>query len=304
MRIPFTVALTLLLLPSQHAFAGASNSIAIAVDTSALSQEAAAEIRGGVGAQVLAGLLAAKIDVIPNSEERIVTQARDCDGVSCLQELATSAELALVVQVRIEAKKKAKKRKADYSVSMLVVRGAPDAQAWREESDCPGCEADETKHISYLLASMIGERVGAEPRRITRAVAQLPAAPPPAPPVETPAPPPPSPSIISIPPPTPNPGWSVSRYVSVPLLAGGVAMVASGIYLLHINGQGTCDLAAPKQACPQRYKTQGLGVGLIAGGGLASIAGLAGLIVFTPEVRGTRMSIACGVSSISASGAF
>lgn len=307
MRI-FAALVLPLLLASPSVSAGADNVVAIVVDTSNLGQRAAEEIRGGVDAQVLAGLRAANLDVVSTSDEKLVAQALSCDGALCLQELAQSADLALVVQVRIEAKKKTKKRKSDYDVSMLVVRGAPDAQAWREESTCPGCDAEETKHISYLLASMIGERVSSETPRARAVTAPPVALPPPEPPAalapplatETAAPP----AVIQIPTPAPSPSWSVSRYVSVPLLVGGMALVGSGIYLLHINGRGTCSLTSAQEICPRRYKTEALGLGLVAGGGLVSLAGLTGLIVFSPKVGSTRVAITCGASSIVATGAF
>jgi hypothetical protein len=96
----------------------------------------------------------------------------------------------------------------------------------------------------------------------------------------------------------------VPRYLSVAAIVGGAALIATGAYLIHLDGQGTCDLTPPQEHCPERHKTQGLGIGFVAGGGLAALGGLAGLIFFPPQVGGTNVAVGFGASSLSIAGAF
>jgi hypothetical protein len=251
-------------------------------------------------------LAATDIALTPFSGSRTTEQVLECEGIECLQDLAQSAKVDLVIQVRVRAKQPTKKvsRRArpDYLVSMVVVRAAPDREAWSEKADCQACEASEIGHTASLLASMIAERIKikkdlpaptheARPAPTTMTTAQ--AAPPPAPAT--------SPRRAA---PASESEWSVPRYVSVPTLAGGVLLIGSGLYLIHIDGEGTCDLTAPKDLCPRRYETRNAGIGLVAGGGLAALGGLAGWIFFSPSAGSTPMALSLTGSSISVSGRF
>lgn len=125
----------------------------------------------------------------------------------------------------------------------------------------------------------------------------------PLPPVAATQPAPPATNLVS-PRPASQPEWYIPRYVSVTAIVGGAALIGSGIYLLHINGEGTCDLGAGQRLCSQHYKTQGLGTGLVVGGSLAALGGLAGLIFWPPGEWNTPMALGFDGSSISVSGAF
>ncbi len=302
MRLPAALLFLLASHPGHPANAGVPNTVAIAVDTIGLGQKITAPVRGGIAAQVLDGLRAANIDFIPTEETKIVARIVDCAGLECLRNIAKSENLDWVVQVRVRAREATKKGKSDYVVSITVVRDAPDRGAWHEEADCPGCEGGEIEHMASLMAGEIAGhiKVDAPPASTAPAPAKAPSvvATQPAP---LQAPPPPA-TFVKPPLPAPEPAWYVPRYWSVGTLAGGAVLAGAGVYLLHIDGRGTCDLAAPNQQCAERYKTQGLGIGMVAGGGLALLGGLAGLTLFAPPAGST--GIGFDGSSISISGEF
>jgi hypothetical protein len=303
-----------LALASQPAFAGVPNTVAIAVDTSSLVPKIADEVQDGIVTHILAGfgevmsaLAATDIALTPVSEAKTLERVLECEGIECLQDLAQTAKVDLVVQVRVRVKqatkqatKKASKRsKTDYFISMVVARSAPDRDAWSEKADCQACAAGEIKHTASLLASTIAERIKVK----TTPTTPMPAVVAPAPAPVTVAPPPLAPQNKPAPS-DPDRGWYVPRYLSVAALAGGALLLGSGIYLMHINGQGTCNLSAPKDLCARRYKTGDLGIGLVAGGGVAALAGIVGLVAFSPGAGAGHVALNIGASSISVSGAF
>lgn len=303
-------AFLLLVCASRHAFAGTPSTVAIAVDTNNLGPKIAAEVQDGIVTHVLTGLTdvmshlaSTNVALTPVSDSRTLDQVLDCEGIECLQDLAQSAMVDLVIQVRVNAKqtkKTAKRVKPDYLVSMVVARSAPDREAWSEKTVCQACEASEIRHTASLLASMIAERI-----RIPKAnPAPAPEAAP-APLPTTVATPAPQPALVPKPSPVaPSPAWYVPSALSVAALAGGVLLIGSGVYLIHIDGEGTCDLTASKDLCARRYKTRNAGIGLVAGGGLAALGGLAGLLFFSPGAGSTSMALHITGSSISVSGGF
>jgi hypothetical protein len=313
MRILFT-ALVLLALARPPAFAGSPSTAAIVVDTNSLGPKLAAEVQDGIVTHVLTGLTeamsqlaATNIAITPVSDSITLEQVLECEGIECLQDLGQSAKVDLVIQVRVSAKqpkKPAKRAKPDYLVSMVVARPAPDRDAWSEKTVCQACEASEIRHTASLLASMIAERIkvnkavpapAPEPPPVSTPVTVALSAPKSALAVNSPSPPPPT---------APEPGRYVPTALSVVALASGAVLIGSGIYLIHIHGQGTCDQATPQELCPRRYKTRNAGIGLAAGGGLAALGGLAGLIFFSPSTGSMPMALNITGSSISVSGGF
>lgn len=330
MRILPTASL-LLVFASHDAFAGIRHTVALAVDTNSLAEKVATEVQEDIGPQVLAGIAdimstpdPTKIDLTAVSEVKTLARILECEGAECLQDLGQDTGVDLLIKVKVRAKqaaqeasneaakkvskraskKAAKTTKADYLVSMIVVRAAPSREVWSEKTDCLACEASEIKRTASLLGSALAERIkpklATTPKPIAEAATQAPE------PVPTPPPPPEPPVAVdtSPSPAAPAPAWYVPRYLSVTALAGGVLLLGSGIYLVHINEKGTCDLAASQDLCAKRYKTQNLGFGLIAGGGLATLGGLAGLLFFPPGTSSTHMALNFTGSSFSLSGNF
>jgi hypothetical protein len=304
------LAILLIALAGQPALAGIPNTVAIAVDTSSLGAKVAAEVQDGIAARIVSGLsevmstrAGTDITLTPVSDPITQEGILACEGDVCLQDLARITKVDLVIRVRVNPKQPSKKAsnrsKQDFAISMVVVRSVPERDAWSETSDCQACAASEVKHTASLLASAIAEHIKVK-------------ATPPEPIHET-APPPPPPVAAAAPAPMPtedvhpalalSPAWSVPTSVSLTALAGGIVLLGSGLYLLHINGQGTCDLTAPQELCARRYKTQNLGVGLLAGGGVAALGGLAGLLFFSPSAGSTPMALSItGFSTGSSTG--
>jgi len=298
MRIASTVPL-FLLLASNHAFGDPASTVAIGVNATIRGEKNGEELRNTVPAEALAGLVSSKLEITAALDSQIAGQARDCEDATCLQDLAKAANLALAVQVRIQGKKTGKKGKLDYEVSMLVARDTPDRNSWHEESECSECDVAAVKHLVFLLAGTIGERITKEAQKPV----PVPAPAPPTPTVEAPPTPPPV-AIVAPAPPAAKREWYVPRYLSITGIGVGAALVGTGIYLHHLNGQGTCTLAPPQSLCPRSYSTGSLGTGLMVGGGAAAVAGLVGLIFFGPNSGDSHVALGSDGSSISVSGAF
>jgi hypothetical protein len=310
MRISL-VAILFLALASQPALAGIPNTVAIAVDTSSLRPKVAAEVQDGIATRIVSGLsevmsalAGTDITLTPVSDHITQEGILACEGDVCLQDLARIAKVDLVIRVRVNPKqpsKKASKRsKQDFAISMVVARPAPDRDAWSETTDCQACAASEVKHAASLLASAIAEhiKVKATTPEPTREPVPTPA------PVVVDAPAPPAGMAVHPTTTAPSPAWSVPRAASVAALAGGVLLLGSGLYLIHINGQGACDLSGSQELCARRYKTQNLGIGLLAGGGVAALGGLAGLLWFSPSTKSTPVALTITGSSIAIAGEF
>ncbi len=303
-----TTAILILLFASHPARAGVPESVAIGIDTSSLPSKIAAEIQDSIAVHVLNGLgevlssvARTKVQLVPISEAKVEGQIRDCDSDACLQNIAQSTTADLVVRVKVQANKAAKKGKSDYVVSLIVARTYPERGAWRDQSDCKNCGIAEIKHLASLVAGSIAERIKIDapspkvaptPAPVPRVAVVKPVAPPRA-------------TIVS--PPSPSPReekWSMPRYVSGTVLAGGLVLAGVGGYLLRINGRGTCDLASPERLCTRTYDTGAVGTGLAVGGGLVALGGLAGLLFFGPDADSTHVALSVTGSSISIAGGF
>jgi hypothetical protein len=292
---------------NQQALAGIPNTVAIAADTSGLPPKIAAEVQDGVVTHVLTGLnqvistlWATDVSLAPVSDSKVLDQIVECESIECLQDLAEAAQVDLVLQVRVRVKQGGKKpsrrAKPDYLVSMVVVRPEPDRDAWTEKTDCLACEGSEIKHAASLLASVIAEHI-----KVKRNAPVEPTSPK----VATAAPPdPPAPQPAQATKPIlAAPKSHASTYLSLAALAGGAVLIGTGIYLVHIDGEGTCDLSGPPELCARRYRTRPTGIGLVAGGGLVALAGLVGLIVSSSS-SDARVALVFTGSSIVLSGGF
>jgi len=306
MRISAIAAL-LLMLAGPRALAEMPNTVSIAANTSDINPKIADEVQSGLANEILYGLgevfsnlAKVRVELTQVSAPKIAMRIQECKDAECLEDVAKSAGVDLVVQVRVQTKKALRKGKPEYVISMAVARDVPARDVWREKANCPGCTASEIKHMASLLASTIADQIKIDVPPAAAVLAPRPYVPPRA----APAPAPVSAPVLAPAPPAEKPRWHVPRYLSVAAIVGGAALIATGAYLIHLDGQGTCDLTPPQEHCPERHKTQGLGIGFVAGGGLAALGGLAGLIFFPPQVGGTNVAVGFGASSLSIAGAF
>jgi hypothetical protein len=303
-----TTAIMLVLLASLPARAGVPEIVAVGVDTGNITGKVATEIQDGITGHILNGLsevlsniVRAKVQLIPVTDPNIIGKIRNCDSTTCLQELAQSTSVAdLVVRVKVQAKKSPKKGKPDYVISVGAARALPDADTWFEKSECNDCGSPEIKHMASLLAGAIAEqmKIRVSPPKATPAPAPLP-------PVVVEKPTPPPALLVKSPPPAPkNDEWYVPHYLSVPVLVGGVALIGTGLYLRHLDGQSRCDLTPPQKQCSEIRESKGVGTGLIVGGGIAAAAGFVGLVFFGPPTASSRVAVGFTSSSILVRGAF
>jgi hypothetical protein len=303
MRIPHAIGF-LILGASQPALAQGPTGSVVAVDVYGPSERAKADLRGTAASRVFDALAAARLTVTPVSDANLAAEILDCVGDPCLQDLAKSADLALVVQVRIQAKKTAKKGKLDYTISMVVARDVPDRNSWREKGICPECDATEAKQQVFLIAGTIGDRIQGESQKAKQApIVSGPASPPvaAAPPLTAAAPP----VLVNPPQVEKEPaGWYVPRYLSIAALGGGAALIATGVVLHSISGKGTCGRSASDGECAQTYDTGKLGTGLIVGGSVVAVGGLASLFFLAPNNTSSNLALGLGASSISVRGRF
>ncbi|HEX7596934.1 MAG TPA: hypothetical protein VF518_01900 [Polyangia bacterium] len=299
------IAASILLLASPRVFAGVPSTVAVAVDTSDINPKTAVEVQTGLEAEVAYGLAEVfsnfarvKVNIAQVSDPQILARIQICEDAECLQNVAKSAKVDLVVQVRVQAKKVAKKGKPEYAIHMVIARDAPTRDTWREKTDCQACGASEIKHMASLLASTIAGNIKIDTQPAVEPAPKAPEK------VVKLAPPPVEMEEPSPPPAPEERGWQVPRWVSVTALVGGAALIGTGVYMLSIDGKGTCNLAASEELCARRHKTRGLGIGLLAGGGLAALGGLGGLIFFAPGSGAARLALEVTGSSISVGGTF
>jgi len=292
-----TLSALLFLSLGQRALA-ATNAAAIAVEVSLPGEKNPVELRNAFAARVLAGLESFRMNLAPVTDPAVIDRALGCEGALCLQDLARLADLALVVQLRVQARKTGKKGKLDYALWMLVARNAPERNAWREKGECSACDVFDAKQQVFLLAGTIGERIQADSPKTGQASTT------PRPRFPSATGPGGATTELVAPTTAQPPERYVPRYLSVAALASGAVAAGVGIYLIHLNGQGTCDLAGSRELCPRRYKTQGLGIGLLTVGGLAMLGGLGGLVLLPPGPGDHDVALTFDGSSVSLEGAF
>jgi hypothetical protein len=89
------------------------------------------------------------------------------------------------------------------------------------------------------------------------------------------------------------------------VLVAGLALAAPGIWMIAVDGKGTCTLTPPAERCPMRYATLGGGIGLTAAGGALVIAGaVMALLPRRPREQAVAVAplVAPGVAGLAAAG--
>jgi hypothetical protein len=168
----------------------------------------------------------------------------------------------------------------DYAIKLrLLDLGGRELAKVEEPCDiCTVKEADDAVARAATKLAAAAKALPAETAPPATTETAPPKAETPPPKVETP---PPTKAEVATPPPaaetTPAPAAQKERKmfpwraVAISSLAVGLAGVVAGIPLLAIDGQPTCNLPNPKQACPDVYNTVGGGAALLSLG----IAGVA-----------------------------
>ncbi len=247
----------------------------------------APELRDRFHEAVTRGLQSGGDEVVGAAEVRLRLGASEellnCAGTGpCVARATQTLHVDRAVATEIDVTGK------DYAIKLRLV-DAVGRELAKVEEPCDICTVKEADDAVARAATKLATAAKAlPPEGAPSATTETPPpkveAPPP-PKVETPPPakaetPPPTPSPVEAPPPSapaqaekkPFP-W---RAVAISSLAVGLVGVAIGIPLLAIDGQPTCSLPNPRQACPEVYNTVGGGATLltIGIGGLAASGAL------------------------------
>jgi hypothetical protein len=239
-----------------------------------------ASVRGEILAAATEGISLA--GAVPRTTPRS-QPPNTCATKSCFAELGVQHDAAFVLVL------KAKVTRDSYQLDATIYEGKSGMLTASSEKDCILCSApDFVASVRATVASLCQQVVPAIPEP-TPAVPSAKAEPA---------------SIVNQPPVEDRPGLHVPRYLSVTTLVGGATLLGAGVYLLTIDGRGSCDLTAEQWQCPRLRSTKAIGTGLAIGGSAAAIGGLIGLIFFGPPSGTSPVALGFTGNSISARGAF
>jgi hypothetical protein len=272
--MPITSIFFLMLLAGP-ALAG-SPSLAIGTDTSALPAKLASRVQRTINKQVMDGFATAKLGLALHTDKGKSDQIRACPHAICLLDIARGESLDYAVQVTVQKGEKP----GTYNI-LLLVAGRSQQDTWSEKIDCPGCDADEITNMVSLMCTTVGERILNAPRPPAPVTTKAEPAPVAAKiaPIAPPAPPPPMP-VVSV---KPEPEFYIPRLLSVATMTTGLVLVGTGIYLFHLDGEGSCTMEAGQKLCIRTYQTAGWGTGFVVGGGVLALGGLATLLFLGPK---------------------
>jgi hypothetical protein len=247
------------------------------------------DIEEGIPKQFASGLESAGYAVELVNDAPTAARIRDCTSDDCLQNTTSTGVASLAAQVNVEARRSSKKGR-DYTVFVVLARTTPDRQVWREKHACRSCSVDAAKHLAFLIGAQLAAEVSKAPAPPpARSPAEAPALVAQSP-VEQPVTVPAADLRTSVEP--ARSSFTVPRYVPWVALGAGAVTLASGLYLLSIDDDPSCDLTGTQRRCPERYATKTPGGILAVGGGLLAAAGVVSFFFREEEGRhGTSVSV-------------
>ncbi len=300
---PTSAALILVAVASLGGVARAAPTLAVGVRATGPVEKArdVQDIEEGIPKQFASGLESAGYAVELVNDAPTATRIRECTSDDCLQNSTATRVASLAAQVNVEVRRSTKKGR-DFTVFVVLARTTPDRQVWREKHACRSCTVDAAKHLAFLIGAQLAAEVSKVP--------MPPAAPPPpeAPavakqaPAEQPTTAPAADLRTSVGPAGPS-SFAVPRYAPWVALGAGAAALTSGLYLLSIDGDPSCDLTGAQRRCPERYATKTPGGILAAGGGLLAAAGVVSFF-FREEGRRHGTSVSVTPTGLSVQGSF
>ena len=255
---------------------------------------AAPEVRDRFHEAVTRGLQTGGDEIVPAAEVRLrlglSEEMLNCGGGACVARAAQALRIDRIVATDIDVSGK------DYAIKLRLL-DAVGRELAKADEPCDICTVKEADEALARAAT-----------KIAAAARALPGETPPTPRTETPppppkaeAPPPPAPKLeppplpkADVPPQASEPTTTALmrpekrgfpwRPVAIASLAVGLVGIVSGIPLLAIDGQPTCNLPNPKQACPDVYNTVGGGAALLTIG-LAGVAASGALFYLDHRAR-------------------
>jgi hypothetical protein len=304
---PKIILFAALMVAAPAALAGstlAAPTLAVGVRTTGPVENAndVQELEEGIPKQFASGLESAGYVVQLVNDAPTAARIRECSSDDCLQNVTTTGVATIVAQVSVEVRRSTR-RGRDYNLFVVLARTASGRQLWREKHACRNCSIDEAKHLAFLVGAQLAEEVSK------------------APPVAAASRPPEDPVLQTPPPPATvvpeanggisrlaehergSSSFSVPRYVPWIALGASAVALASGLYMLSIDDEPSCDLGDTQRRCPERYDTKTPGGALVAVGGALALAGIASFFLREPEERQVT-SITITPAGIAISGSF
>jgi hypothetical protein len=264
------------------AAAAAAGKPRIAV-TAVTAEQVGAGVREKLEAAVAGGLAASGAEVIDGAEtaRRIADKGlAGCETSACLSGIAQATGAQYLVRGRVE------RLGRSYSVHLEMIDGASGAAVGTRNDRCEICTENEAFETASIGASSLKAEVSRRRAGARSDLAAPPRAPATAPAVLAVASPPGAgagaDSTVSSSPgaaigaPGSSAGPRGRTWPWVGIGTGAIA-VGAGIYLLSIDGRGTCD-NAPGDPCPLQYQTKAGGITLMTVGVLAAALGAALLV--------------------------
>jgi hypothetical protein len=215
----------------------------------------APDLRQRATRAVQEGLLASGADVVEGIPAAATGPGgAPCDGTGCITAVARAALAGHVVRGTLDIEGRT------YGLRLELLDGKTGDLVESREDRCEICTEGEALEMAGVSASAL--KVAAFKKLSATSAAPPPAAPPPAP-----APRAPEASLVA-PAPEAKPDHRAYGWIGV---GAGVATIATGIVLFVLDGQGTC---GGPGTCPERYKTQNVGIATFAGGVAVTLGGL------------------------------
>jgi hypothetical protein len=259
------------LLPLLAALPAQAGKLRIAV-LAVTVEHAAPEVQRKLEAAVAGGLAASGADVVDSaatarrSTEKGLGQ---CETSTCLAAVAEATGARYLIRGRVELVGR------NYAVHLEMLDGLTGGPIDMREDRCEICTETEAYETASVAASALKAQVSK--RRLAPGAGGVPAGSAAASRVASDAsggsgrsPAGPSSALVGeVVTPAPAPRW---RALPVIGLAAGALAIGAGVYLLAINGQGTCR-GAPGDVCEFQYQTRAGGITLVSVGALAAAVG-------------------------------
>jgi hypothetical protein len=257
LRVGLAGAILASLLVSRVVLAAAPHVAVVEASSSKLPRGEAAKLRADVEA-VLRSLGA---ETIPSADAKAAAKG-DCNQTDCMLDIGRATGATHILRVESSFKKGA------FTIQLQMWDGRTGKALSSDGKSCDICTLPD-------LHEAIRDQVKGLCTRVFEA--ETAAIAPPPPPVLAPAPPPPPPAVeVSTPAPAPAPaepaGNRLGQVGGLSLVALGVAAVAYGGYLLHLNGKTVC-ANNENTNCAHFHATAGRGAGFLVGGMGALLAG-------------------------------
>jgi hypothetical protein len=214
----------------------------------------AADLRERMTRSVHEGLLASGADVVAGMPAAATGPGgAPCQGNGCVTAVAKAAVAGYVVRGTLEVVGRT------YELRLEMLEGKAGNLLDSREDRCEICTEGEALEMAGVSASALKVQVFKKPLAVS--VAPTVAV---APPVQIQMP------VETAPAADAEAGHRQLGWIGV---AVGVVAAAVGAELIALQGKGSCDDGIGVQ-CPNRYTTRPGGIALVAGGGLAIVAGV------------------------------